>query len=94
MRQGRRLAWTVELDDAAIRELRKLGKSASSSVLKYLETRIATEEDPRRFGKALLGDKAGLWRYRVADYRIICRVEDERLIVLVVRVGHRKDVYD
>lgn len=88
------MAWKIELDASAIKELKKLGKPAASSVLKYLETRIATEEDPRRFGKALMGDKLGLWRYRVADYRIICRIEDERLIVLVVRVGHRKDVYE
>jgi mRNA interferase RelE/StbE len=88
------LAWSIEIDDAAIKELKKLGRSASHNIIKYLESRIATEEDPRRFGKGLAGEKVGLWRYRVADYRIICRIEDQKLIVLVVKVGHRKDVYE
>ena len=87
------MAWRIELDAGAVKELKNLGKAESGSVLRYLENRIATEEDPRRFGKALTGDKSGLWRYRVSDYRIICRIEDDRLIVLVVRVGHRRDVY-
>lgn len=85
--------WTVEFDERALKELKKLGKEAGEKVIAYLESRIATKEAPRRFGKALTGDKTGLWRYRVSDYRIICRIEDERVIVLVLRVGHRKDVY-
>jgi mRNA interferase RelE/StbE len=59
----------------------------------YLRERIATDADPRRFGKPLIGDKAGLWRYRVGDFRLVCRIEDERLVVLVLAVGHRREVY-
>jgi mRNA interferase RelE/StbE len=59
-----------------------------------LRTRIATTENPRRFGKPLLGDLKGYWRYRVADLRIIAKIEDDRFVVLVVTVGHRRDVYD
>lgn len=88
------MSWKVELDAAAIKDLKKLGKDASRRILAYMETRIATEEDPRRFGKPLLGTMAGLWRYRVEDYRIICRIEDGMLTVLVVAAGHRRDVYD
>ena len=58
-----------------------------------MRERIATDADPHRFGKALHSDLKGLWRYRVHDYRIICKIEDDKLIVLVVDVDHRKDVY-
>jgi len=87
------LTWTVEFDDAAAKELRKLDRPAQQDILKYLRERIATDEDPRRFGRALTGQLAGLWRYRVRDYRIICNIENDKLIVLVLRVGHRKKVY-
>ena len=86
--------WTVEFDDAAAKELRKLDRQAQQEVLHYLRERIATEEDPRRFGKPLARDLAGLWRYRVRNFRIICNIEDDKLVVLVVRAAHRKDVYE
>lgn len=88
------MTWTVEFDDAAAKELRKLDRQAQSDILRYLRERIATDEDPRRFGKPLSGELTGLWRYRVRNYRIICNIEDDKLIVLVVRVSHRKDVYE
>jgi mRNA interferase RelE/StbE len=74
--------------------MRKLGHAARRLVLAYLRKRIATAEDPRRFGHALGGDLKGLWRYRVGDYRIVAQIEDDRLLVLVVTVGHRREVYD
>jgi mRNA interferase RelE/StbE len=61
--------------------------------LTYLRTRLATAEDPRRFGRALTADLKGLWRYRVGDYRIVAKVEVDRLVVLVVTVGYRREVY-
>lgn len=88
------MTWTVEFDDAAAKELRKLDRQAQSDILRYLRERIATDEDPRRFGKPLSGEFAGLWRYRTREYRMICNIEDDKLIVLVVRVSHRKDVYE
>jgi mRNA interferase RelE/StbE len=86
--------WRVEFDPAAAKELRKLGRPAQQLILRYLRERIATQEDPRRFGKALTGDSSGLWRYRIGDHRLIAAFEEERFTVLVVRVGHRRDVYD
>lgn len=88
------MIWKVEWDDRARKELRKLDKQAQKEILQYLRTRIATEDSPRRFGKALVGDKSGLWRYRVKDYRLICNIEDDCLVVLVVRANHRKKIYD
>jgi mRNA interferase RelE/StbE len=86
--------WRVEFDRDAARDLRKLDAQAQRHILRYLRERIATEEDPRRFGHALTGDLKGLWRYRVGDYRIVASIEDDRFVVLVVTVGHRREVYD
>jgi mRNA interferase RelE/StbE len=59
-----------------------------------LENRVVTSNDPRQLGAALTGNLKGLWRYRIGDYRIICRIEDRALIVVVVIVGHRRDIYE
>ncbi len=88
------MTWSVEFDDAAAKELRKLDRQAQQEILRYFRERIATDEDPRRFGKPLSRDLGGLWRYRVRDYRMIFNIEDNKLVVLVLRVGHRKDIYD
>lgn len=86
--------WTVEFDDRAQRELRKLAAETQETILHYLRERIAGASDPRQFGKPLRMNLAGLWRYRIGDYRLICRFEDHRLVVLVLKVGHRRDVYE
>ena len=86
--------WQVEFHPAAARELRKRGKPAQVEILRYLRTRIATADDPRRFGKALTRDLKDLWRYRVGSFRIVARIDDGRFIVLVVTIGHRREVYD
>lgn len=85
--------WRVEFDRAAARDLKKLGADAEWRVLTFLRKRIAGSPDPRRLGHALTGDSRGLWRYRVGDYRIVASIEDGRFIVLVVTVGHRREVY-
>jgi|ERR1035438_3483908 mRNA interferase RelE/StbE len=86
--------WTVEFDDRARRELRKLDPETQKGILRYLRERVAGTSDPKEFGKPLRMNLAGLWRYPVADYRLICRFEDNRLVVLVLKVGHRRDVYE
>ena len=88
------MTWSVEFDDRAARELRKLDKQAQDDILRYFRERIATDEAPRRFGKPLSGNKVGLWRYRVQNSRMICNIEGGKLVVLVLKVGHRKDIYD
>ena len=77
-----------------MKELKKLGPQAAREILGFLDERVAGAEDPRTFGKQLKGDLKGLWRYRVADYRLICSIQDQRLVVLVLKVGHRRDIYD
>ena len=84
----------MRLNTLAAKELRKLDRQAQQEILRYLRERISTSEDPRRFGKPLSRDITGLWRYRVRNYRMICNIEDGKLVVLVLRVGHRKGVYE
>ncbi|NTV67911.1 MAG: type II toxin-antitoxin system RelE/ParE family toxin [Chlorobaculum sp.] len=85
------MSWTIEFTASAEKELAKLDKSGAKRILKYLRERVSV--DPRASGKALKGDHSGLWRYRIGDYRVICDIYDETITVLVVRVGHRKEVY-
>ena len=88
------MAWKVELDRAAVRELGKLYQQAARRILAFLHGRVATLDDPRSIGEALKGSKLGeFWKYRVGDCRVITRIEDDALRVLVVRVGSRDKVY-
>lgn len=86
--------WVYRFDERALKELKKLGFQARRDVIAYLDERVAGNSDPRRFGKGLRADLAGLWRYRVGDYRILCQIQDRKLLVLVVAVGHRREVYE
>ena len=88
------MSWVYRFDERALKELRKLGKPAQLGIIAYLDERIAGESDPRRFGKGLKADLAGLWRYRIGDYRSLCQLRDRELLVLVVAVDHRRDIYD
>ena len=88
------MAWNVELSEGADRELSKLDVQHRRRILKFLAERVARLDDPRSIGEALHGSRLGeFWRYRVGDYRLICKIEDGRLIVLVLRVGHRREIY-
>ena len=87
------MAWTIEYDEEAVRDLKKLDRRAQREILDYMGQRIGRAEDPRSFAKPLRHSKFGLWRYRVRDYRIICQLQQAKLIVLVVAVGHRSNVY-
>ncbi len=88
------MAWKIEFDSDVEKDLKKLGHTAQKRIFKFLKDKIMTADKPRNYGKALSGDLAGLWRYRVGDYRILAKIEDHHFIVLVVHVGHRKSVYD
>ena len=88
------MAWAVELSEGAARELDKFDPQHSRRILKFLRDRLARSEDPRKLGQALQGARLGeFWKYRVGDFRLICKIQDERLVVLVLRVGHRREIY-
>ena len=88
------MTWKIEWDDRARKELRKLDSSVQKEILSYLRLRIMEANNPRVFGQSLSGNKAGLWRYRVGNYRVICKIEDDILVVFVIGVGHRKESYE
>ena len=87
------MAWQIEFDSEAEDDLKKIDREMQRRIMRYLRERIATGKDPRRFGAPLRRELSGLWKYRLGDYRIICRIEDKRVVVYVIRVGHRKDIY-
>ena len=88
------MAWAIEFDTAAQRELNKLDPVIARRILKFLLERVAKLHDPRRIGERLQGQLHHLWKYRVGDYRLICSIEDQRTLILVLRVGHRREVYE
>ena len=87
------MAWRIEITRTAEKQITKLDRAAQKSILHFLRERLKSASDPRQWGKALQGGKRGLWRYRVGDYRLICDILDEKITILILEVGHRKDVY-
>ena len=87
------MAWKVEFHPAAAKELGKLDRTAAARIVRTLEERIAILDDPRAIGAALVGEHAGYWRWRIGDYRVVARIEDARITILIVRVAHRREVY-
>lgn len=88
------MAWRIELDPAAVRELDKIDPQIARRILAFLHGRVAELDDPRSIGEALKGSKLGeFWKYRVGDWRIIASIEDDALRILVVRIGNRREVY-
>ncbi len=88
------MAWKVELDRGAVRDLDKLDRQTARRILAFLHERVARLDDPRTIGEALKGSDLGeFWKYRVGDYRVISSIEHEVLRVLVIRIGHRREVY-
>jgi len=79
----------------ADRQLDKLDRQVAKRILKFLNQRVRTLDNPRSIGEALRGSKLGeFWKYRVGDYRLICSIEDRRVLILVLRIGHRREVYE
>ncbi len=87
------MVWTIEYTETSKGQLRKLDKQTARRILDFMDERIARLDDPRSTGKALTGPLGGFWRYRVGDCRVICEIKDGALRVLVVQIGHRREVY-
>ncbi|EJG15811.1 MULTISPECIES: type II toxin-antitoxin system RelE family toxin [Actinomycetaceae] len=86
------MAWKAKLSPRALKQLSKLDKPAAARIIAYLRE-TANGNDPRARGKALTGNLAGFWRYRVGDYRIIVSIEDDELLILAINIDHRSRVY-
>ena len=88
------MAWRIEYSKDAEREIAKLDNQIAQRIIRFMGSRVANLENPRSIGEALAGSTLGdYWKYRVGDYRIIADIQDARLIVQVVRVGNRREVY-
>jgi mRNA interferase RelE/StbE len=85
--------WRIEITRTATRQITKLEPQTQAAILKFLREKVSAAQNPRQWGRALQGEKRGLWRYRVGDYRLICDIKDEAVTVLMLEVGHRKDIY-
>lgn len=86
------MAWTIEVSQTAQKTLRKLDKTTSNRITKEI-IEIAASENPRNRGIAMAGSFVGHWRYRIGDHRVIAKLLDDRLLIYVVKVGHRREVY-
>ena len=87
------MAWTLRLSETAKRQLKKLDVSTAQTILRYLNRLVLDTVDPREQGSGLRANLAGLWRYRLGDNRVICSIEEHELVVLLLQIGHRRDVY-
>jgi mRNA interferase RelE/StbE len=83
----------VEYTRSALEQLKKLDKQTAFFILSYIEKNLVNCENPRLHGKSLKGPMSEKWRYRVGDYRILAKIEEDRVVILIVEVGHRKDIY-
>lgn len=87
------MTWKIEVTTKAEKYLKKLDPQWQRAIRDFVEKELRTATDPRRMGKPLVGNLAGLWRYRLGIYRIICHIDDDKLIVLIVEIGHRNEIY-
>ena len=87
------MRYSVEFSKRARKELEKLDTNVSLRITLWIQNNLEGCEDPRRFGKALVGNHFGEWSYRVGDYRIIAEIHDNKILILVISVGHRREIY-
>lgn len=88
------MVWTINYSDRALKSLRKMDKQNARRIVDFMNSRIAVAADPRQSGKPLKGELGEFWRYRVGDYRILCEILDDELVILAATIGHRREVYD
>lgn len=88
------MVWTINYSDRALKSLRKMDKQNARRIVDFMDSRIAVAADPRQSGKPLKGELGEFWRYRVGDYRILCEILDDELVILAATIGHRREVYD
>ena len=87
------MPWKVSISETADKQLARLGRQEEKRIRRFLRERVELCDNPRSFGDPLLGNFSGLWRYRVGDFRLICDIQDEDIIVLVLKIGHRREIY-
>ena len=88
------MTFAVEYSKTALKQLKKLDRKIAALIITYIEDKLVNCTDPRLYGKALKGNMNDIWRYRVGDYRLLAKIEDSRIVITIVEVGHRKEVYE
>ncbi|MFD1030205.1 type II toxin-antitoxin system RelE family toxin [Metaplanococcus flavidus] len=86
--------YAVHFSDVALKKLKKMDRYQASLLIGWIEKNLQGSSDPRTHGKASVANHKGKWRYRVGDYRILALIEDEKIIITIIDVGHRKDIYE
>ena len=87
------MRYNVELSDRFMREFRKLDRYTQKIIRAWIDKNLVNRDNPRAHGKGLTANRSGQWRYRIGDYRLICSIEGDRLVILALSVGHRSDIY-
>lgn len=88
------MSYSVETTARFDKEFKKLDRYTQRMIKGWIDKNLVDTEDPRQHGKALTANRSGQWRYRIGDYRLICQIDDGKLIILALSVGHRRDVYE
>jgi len=87
------LAWDIDYSGKALKALKKIDHTNAKRILDYMDNKVALLDNPRSLGKPLKGELGEFWRYRIGDYRVICEIQDNRLVILAALIGHRKEIY-
>lgn len=87
------MTWRIEWSDSARKAFLALDPAVRRRIGRFLRERVGNLDNPRSIGRALKGERRGLWRYRTGEWRVVCLIEDDAVSILIVKVGHRKDVY-
>ena len=87
------MPWTVDISANAAKTLEQMDSTVRNRIRRFVQERLQGTDNPRQWGAALSGRYAGLWKYRIGNYRLVCQLQDERLVVLVVKAEHRSDAY-
>lgn len=88
------MTYKVEFTRKALKELKKLDRHTAALILGWIRKNLENCEDPRQHGKALTANRTGEWRYRIGDYRLLAKIEDQKITILILNVGHRRDIYE
>ncbi len=88
------MKYNVEYTAGAIKNLKKLDRHTQALIIGWIEKNLINCENPRQHGKSLTANRSGQWRYRVGDYRLICEIEDDKIVILILSIGHRREIYN
>lgn len=86
--------YRVEFSVRSMKQLKKLDKQTAAILLGWIRKNLEGCENPRQHGKGLTANRSGQWRYRIGDYRVIAEIDDGRIVILVLEIGHRRDIYE